>query len=103
MPGFARAEDSMTAPSAPAPVINATATTTAAIEQPLAIANKICPVSGEKIKAGEMGEMVTKEYNGKMVNLCCKMCIKDFDKNPAKFTKIAEDEVNKEEANKATN
>ena len=64
------------------------------------VGNKICPVSGDKIPApgekGAMGEAVKYEYNGKIYNLCCKMCVKDFKKNPEKYSKIAEDEVAKE-------
>ena len=65
------------------------------------VGNKICPVSGDKIPAsGEKGTMgdepVKYEYNGKIYNLCCPMCIKDFKKNPEKYSKIAEDEVAKE-------
>ena len=65
------------------------------------IGNKICPVSGDKIPApGEKGTMgdepVKYEYNGKIYNLCCSMCIKDFKKNPEKYSKIAEDEVAEE-------
>ena len=63
------------------------------------VGNKICPVSGDEISApgeeGEMGESVQYEYNGKIYNLCCKMCVKDFKKNPEKYSKIAEDEVAK--------
>ena len=63
------------------------------------VGNKICPVSRDKIPApgekGEMGEAVKYEYNGKIYNLCCLMCIKDFKKNPEKYSKIAEDEVKK--------
>lgn len=55
------------------------------------VGNKICPVSGEKV--GEMGDVITYEYNGKIYNLCCAMCAKDFKKNPEKYSKIAEDEV----------
>lgn len=58
------------------------------------VGNKICPVSGEKV--GEMGEIVKHEYNGKIYNLCCKACAKDFKKDPEKYSKIAEDEVAKE-------
>ncbi|MCB9757003.1 MAG: TRASH domain-containing protein [Candidatus Omnitrophica bacterium] len=61
------------------------------------VGNKICPVSGEKIPApgekGEMGEAVKYEYNGKIYNLCCPMCVKDFKKNPEKYSAIAEKEV----------
>ncbi len=53
------------------------------------VGNKICPVSGEKV--GQMGEIVKQEYNGKVYNLCCGMCVKDFQKDPAKYAKIAED------------
>ncbi len=65
------------------------------------VGNKICPVSGDKILApGEKGTMgdepVKYEYNGKIYNLCCPMCIKDFKKNPEKYSKITEDEVAKE-------
>lgn len=55
------------------------------------VGNKICPVSGEKV--GEMGKTITIEHNGKVYNLCCAMCVKDFNKDPQKFAKIAEDEV----------
>ena len=67
------------------------------------VGNKICPVSGDKIPTpGEKGDMgdepVKYEYNGKIYNLCCKMCVKDFKKNPEKYSKIAQDEVAKEKA-----
>lgn len=58
---------------------------------PVKVGNKICPVSGEKV--GQMGDPVEVEYNGKIYNLCCSMCKKDFLKNPEKYSKIAEDEV----------
>ena len=77
----------------------ADSTSTKAVE----VGNKICPVSGDKIPApGEKGTMGDKpvkyEYNGKTYTLCCPMCIKDFKKNPEKYSKIAEDEVAKEKA-----
>ncbi|MBF0503842.1 MAG: TRASH domain-containing protein [Candidatus Omnitrophica bacterium] len=41
-----------------------------------------------------MGDHPVKfEYNGKIYNLCCPMCIKDFKTDPEKYSKIAEDEV----------
>ncbi len=56
------------------------------------VGNKICPVSGEKVDS--MGtEIIKEEYNGKVVNFCCSMCLKDFKKDPEKFCKIAEAEV----------
>jgi YHS domain-containing protein len=70
------------------------------------VGNKVCPVSGEKIsapgEAGAMGEAIKYEYNGKIYNLCCPMCVKDFKKNPEKYSKVAEDEAAKDkEANPA--
>ncbi len=67
------------------------------------IGNKICPVSGDAVPVpGEKGEMsdepVKIEHNGKIYNLCCEMCVKDFKKDPEKYTKIAEDEVAKSAA-----
>jgi YHS domain-containing protein len=55
------------------------------------IANKICPISGQPVEA--MGAPVPVEYNGKMYNLCCKMCAKDFQADPEKFMKKAEEEM----------
>ncbi len=53
------------------------------------VGNKICPVSNEPVD--EMGEPVQYEYKGKIYNFCCKMCVKDFKKNPEKYIKILED------------
>lgn len=52
--------------------------------------NKVCPVSGEKI--GGMGEPASVEHNGKVYQLCCEMCKKDFLKNPEKYGAVAEAE-----------
>ena len=41
--------------------------------------NKICPISGEKIVSGKELKI---EYHGKVYNLCCSMCEKDFKKDP---------------------
>lgn len=57
------------------------------------VGNTICPVSGEKI--GSMGEAYKVTHNGKEYNLCCEMCVKDFKKNPEKYSKIAEAEAKK--------
>ena len=56
------------------------------------VGNKVCPVSGEKV-GGDMGEVVKYEYKGKIYNLCCTMCAKDFKKDPEKYSKIAEEEA----------
>lgn len=60
-------------------------------ESAVEVGNTICPVSGEKV--GEMGDIVKVEYNGKIYNLCCSMCAKDFKKDPEKYSKIAEKEM----------
>jgi len=53
--------------------------------------NKICPVSGEKI--GEGMEPVTYEYEGKIYNFCCAMCIDEFKKDPEKYIEKVEEEL----------
>lgn len=42
-----------------------------------------CVVSGEEI--GGMGEGYTFVYEGREIQLCCKGCKKDFDKDPKKY------------------
>jgi hypothetical protein len=42
-----------------------------------------CPVSDEKL--GEMGEPYVFTHAGREIKLCCKSCLKDFNKEPAKF------------------
>jgi len=53
------------------------------------VGNKVCPISGEEI--GGMGKVVQVEYNGKLYNLCCAMCKKNFLADPEKFSAIAEE------------
>lgn len=62
------------------------------------VGNKVCPVSGKKV--GEMGEVIKYEYNGRIYNLCCSACKKDFVKNPQEFSRIAEEEVATAQATK---
>ncbi len=47
---------------------------------------KTCIVSGDKL-GGDMGEPVVYEYEGREIKFCCKSCIKDFKKEPAKYVK----------------
>lgn len=47
---------------------------------------KTCIVSGDKL-GGDMGEPVSYEYEGREIKFCCKSCIKDFKKDPAKYVK----------------
>lgn len=42
-----------------------------------------CVVSGESL--GEMGKPVKVTQDGTDVYLCCKSCLKDFNKEPAKY------------------
>ena len=44
-----------------------------------------CPVSGETLGEGDMGEPVAHAYKGRTVMFCCPSCIKKFDKEPAKY------------------
>ena len=54
--------------------------------------NKICPVSHEEVgKDGMVAHKIT--YKGKVYNLCCAMCEKDFNKDPEKYTKLMEEEA----------
>jgi len=48
-----------------------------------------CVVSDEKL--GEHGKPVKVTSGGTDVWLCCKDCIKDFNKEPAKFVKMVKD------------
>jgi YHS domain-containing protein len=41
--------------------------------------NKYCPIDGGKIEEGKAFKV---EHNGKIYNLCCSMCEKDFKKDP---------------------
>ncbi len=57
---------------------------------------KTCVVSGEEINdKGEMKPHVF-TYEGQEVKLCCKSCLKDFNKEPAKFLKKIETEAKKQ-------
>ena len=49
---------------------------------------KTCVVSGEKL--GEMGKPVVYVHEGREIKFCCKDCIKDFKKDPAKYVKKLE-------------
>ena len=50
---------------------------------------KTCVVSDEKF-GGEMGEPYVFTYKDREVKLCCKSCLKDFNKEPAKYVKKME-------------
>ncbi len=44
-----------------------------------------CPVSGEKLEGGDMGDPVSIVYKGRTVRFCCNMCPPKFAKDPAKY------------------
>ena len=48
-----------------------------------------CVVSDEKL--GEMGKPVEYVHEGREIKFCCKDCIKDFKKDPAKYVKKLEE------------
>ena len=77
--GFVFAEEKAT--TAPA----ATVEKAAAVE----FGNKTCPISGQEV--GKMGPAHPVEYKGKVYNLCCAMCEKDFNKDPEAYIKKLEE------------
>ena len=54
------------------------------------IGNKICPVLGENI---DEETKTTYEYEGKVYNFCCAMCIDKFKDDPQKYIKKVEEEL----------
>jgi YHS domain-containing protein len=54
------------------------------------VGNKICPVTGEKI---DDKSKASYEYQGKIYNFCCAMCIDVFKKDPQKYIKKVEEEL----------
>lgn|SRR5690242_6459427 len=49
---------------------------------------KNCIVSGDKL--GEMGDPYVYKYKDREIKFCCKNCVKDFQKAPAKYLKKIE-------------
>lgn len=47
---------------------------------------KTCVVSDEKL-GGDMGEPYVFVHQGQEIKLCCKSCLKDFNKDTAKYLK----------------
>lgn len=66
------------------------AKTTDEASKPQDVGNKICPVTGEKI---DEKTKATYEYKGKIYNFCCTMCIDEFKKDPEKYIKKVEEEL----------
>lgn len=42
-----------------------------------------CIISDEEL--GDQGKVIEHMHNGQLVRMCCKGCIKDFNKDPAKY------------------
>ena len=49
----------------------------------------VCVVSGEKL--GTMGDPYVIKHDGKTVKFCCSNCIKEFNKDSAKYMSILEE------------
>ncbi|HLF17629.1 MAG TPA: YHS domain-containing protein [Candidatus Omnitrophota bacterium] len=80
-----------------APVAEPTeAATTETTEGLIMVSNTFCPVSGKEV--GKMGKIIQQEYNGKVYNFCCSMCLKDFNKAPERYVKMVEEMMAKEAA-----
>jgi YHS domain-containing protein len=59
---------------------------------------KTCVVSDEKL--GEMGDPYLYVHEGREIKFCCKNCVKDFKKDPAKYIKKIEEAEAKEKQKK---
>ena len=59
-------------------------------EKPKPYPLKTCVVSGEKF-GGDMGDPYIFTHQGREIKLCCKSCLKDFNKEPAKYIKKLEE------------
>lgn len=57
--------------------------------------NKVCPVGNEKVNDKIKA---TYEYQGKIYNFCCPMCIEDFKSNPQKYIEKVENELKERKA-----
>ncbi len=55
-------------------------------DRELALKQKVCPVTGEKL--GSMGPPVKVEVKGRTVFLCCAGCVDEIKKNPEKYFAI---------------
>ena len=62
--------------------VSTDATVQAAPTQVMDVGNEICPISGERI---DKETKATYEYEGKIYNFCCPMCIEEFKKDPDKY------------------
>ena len=61
---------------------------------------KTCIVSDEKLDADPNMKSVSFTHEGQEIKLCCKSCMKDFKKEPAKYIKKLNAAANKEDKGK---
>ena len=54
-----------------------------AADQPAPYPLATCIVSGDRL--GEMGKPVMIDHQGRQIGFCCKSCIAEFEKDPAKY------------------
>ncbi len=59
------------------------------VVKPVDVGNKICPVTGNTI---DESTKATYEYEGKIYNFCCPMCINTFKGDPQKYIKKIENQ-----------
>lgn len=65
----------------------------AAVVQIVEVNNKICPVMGNEIKAGEAIKVV---HEGKIYNLCCSGCVAKFKENPEMYIEKIRQQMSEE-------
>ncbi|MDD5246027.1 MAG: YHS domain-containing protein [Candidatus Omnitrophica bacterium] len=65
---------------------------------PEEMGNTICPVSGEKI---DPQTKATYEYQGRIINFCCPVCVEEFKKDPEKYIKKIDEELKSEPKDKS--
>jgi hypothetical protein len=70
-------------------LLTATAMAAEKKKEPKPYPLKTCVVTDEKL--GEHGKPYVFTHEGQEVKLCCKSCLDDFKKEPAKYTKKIED------------
>ncbi|MBI1839886.1 MAG: hypothetical protein HYR88_03415 [Verrucomicrobia bacterium] len=58
---------------------------------------KTCIVSDEKLDADPSMKSVAFNHEGQEIKLCCKSCMKDFKKDPAKYVKKLNAAANKDD------
>jgi hypothetical protein len=71
-------------------------------EYPSVLSN-LCIVSDDKLEVGDMGPLVDYVYQqpgkpDRLIRMCCKHCVKDFKKDPAKFLNLLDQAAAKSKA-----